>query len=206
MGFAHFVCFSGSIGPKQLTTIEEAGKLIRKFGLWRSPFGSAKSGSPIPTLISANSGLISARDVLRSPLWPDPTEHGGKRDTSVALALNGSLVNASYKNLVTVNPVQPTFRRLMNRITGRIEGYWGSPADAQTESGEMELEDKIAQLFPMMKAIWDGAPPASLFRSWYSVIPFNQSFFKIWVILILILFFLCGWVYLSIMAFPVIQK
>ena len=40
-----------------------------------------------PTLISASSALVSMADMKRAPLWPDPLEHAGKRDTSVSMAI-----------------------------------------------------------------------------------------------------------------------
>jgi creatinine amidohydrolase len=35
LGFCHFVCFSGTSTPRQLTAIEEAGKMVRGLGGWR---------------------------------------------------------------------------------------------------------------------------------------------------------------------------
>ncbi|MCM2322771.1 MAG: creatininase family protein, partial [Oligoflexia bacterium] len=45
-GFLHFACFSGHLGPRQLTAIEDAGKIIRrKAGLRRY----ARSGRAVPS-------------------------------------------------------------------------------------------------------------------------------------------------------------
>ena len=96
-GFLHFVCFSGNLGPKQLTAIEEAGKSIRRSGRWGRWAGvMARRNSVSPTLISASSALTSWKDVLASPFGPDPEEHGGRRDTSIALAISKDLVDPSY--------------------------------------------------------------------------------------------------------------
>jgi creatinine amidohydrolase len=206
MGFVHFVCFSGHLGPRQLTAIEDAGKLIRRFTIWKIPFSKSRRGRQVPTLISANSALVSARDVLRSPLWPDPEEHGGKRDTSVALAIAGELVDPMYKNIVNKELESSRFKRAFSRITKSVEGYWGNPGEGDSMLGAALLKEQVEKVFPKMKAIWEGAPPASLFRSWYSIIPPNKSFYRIWLLLIGIFIFLSGWIYLSLMLLPIAEK
>jgi hypothetical protein len=40
--------------------------------------------------------------------------------------------------------------------------------------------------------------PETLFRSWYSVLPPNRSFFKSWVFAMAVLFLMLGWVYISV--------
>jgi hypothetical protein len=53
-----------------------------------------------------------------------------------------------------------------------------------------------------MQAIWEGAPPASLFRSWYSIFPPNKSLFKVWILVAFLMTFTLGWMYLSLLFFP----
>jgi len=201
MGFVHFVCFSGHLGPRQLTAIEDAGKLIRRFTMWKKLSSKFRTRRLVPTLISANSGLVTVQDVLRSPLWPDPKEHGGKRDTSVALSLDGVYVDPLYKNLASREIESSSLRRAWRRITHRVDGYWGAPQEGEAALGEALLNGQVDTLFPKMSAIWEGAQPASLFRSWYSIIPPNKSFYKIWLLLVAILIFLSGWLYLSFIVF-----
>ena len=206
MGFVNFVCFSGHLGPRQLTAIEDAGKLIRRFTIWKKLLSKLKSGRPFPTLISANSSLVSANDVLRSPLWPDPKEHGGKRDTSVALAIAGDYVDPLYKNLVNRDLEDSSISRAWSRITNQVEGYWGSPQEGESGLGEVVLNEQVSKVFPKMRVIWEGGSPASLFRSWYSIIPPNKSFYRVWLLLIAIFVFLVGWIYLCFMLLPIAGK
>ncbi|MEO5970479.1 MAG: creatininase family protein [Bdellovibrionia bacterium] len=206
IGFVHFVCFSGHLGPRQLTAIEDAGKTIRRFSIWKQILLRLRSGRPVPTLISANSGLISVKDVLRSPLWPDPEEHGGKRDTSIALAIAENCVDPLYKNLVNKDLESSSIKRVWSRITNQVQGYWGNPQEAESAFGLSILNEQVKKLFPKMRAIWEGAPPASSFRSWYSIIPPNNSFYRIWLLLIAIFIFLSGWLYLCLMLLPLTGK
>jgi creatinine amidohydrolase len=207
MGFVHFVCFSGHLGPKQLTAIEDAGKLIRRFSILKKLTSKFRSARLVPTLISANSGLISAKDVLRSPLWPDPKEHGGKRDTSVALAIGGDcVVDPLYKNLINKDLDSSSIKRVWNRVTNQVEGYWGNPQESEPGLGEAVLNEQVKSIFPKLRVIWEGAPPASLFRSWYSIIPPNKSFYRIWLLLIAILILFSSWVYLCFMLLPLVEK
>ncbi len=206
MGFVHFVCFSGHLGPRQLTAIEDAGKLIRRFTIWKMLFLKLRSGRPVPTLISANSGLVSVQDVLRSPLWPDPKEHGGKLDTSVALAIATESVNPLYKNLVKRELENSPIKRALNRVMNQVNGYWGNPQEGDLALGEDLLNQQVEKVFPKMRVIWEGGLPASLFRSWYSIIPPNKSFYRVWLLLIAIFICLAGWIYLCLMMLPIVER
>ena len=77
-GFRHFVCFSGHLGPKQLTAIEDAARIVTKQGMFRPRKLRA-------TLISASSAFVAVKDLRHSILFPNPPEHGGQQDTSSAL-------------------------------------------------------------------------------------------------------------------------
>lgn len=197
-GFLHFVCFTGSLGPKQLTAIEEAGKMIQKSGRWGRWAGSfSRINTPKPTLISANSALISWEKVLASPFWPDPEEHGGQRDTSVALVIDKGLVDPEFATLPKMERESSRWLRNLGRRLGRIQGYWGNPGGASVEAGEKEINDKLNEVFPKMRAVWEGANPAFLFRSWYSILPPNKSFFKAWLLLVIICLVMAAWGLLS---------
>ncbi len=198
LGFSHFVCYSGHIGPRQLTAIEEAGLIIRKQNRrkrWRSKLMGFKTH--YPTLISARSAFIPLKDVLKSPFWPDPIEHGGKRDTSVALALNEKEVKPLYKTLSNFPQNSSRWMRNLNRRRNRMTGYWGNPSGAEAALGEQELLKIITRLFPKLKAVWDGANPNSIFRSWYSILPPNKSFFKAWILVACIICLMATWILLN---------
>lgn len=201
-GFFHFVCFSGHLGPRQLTAIEEAGGMIyrstRWIRLWRRLTGSGRG--PLPALVSASSALVSVADVRRSPVFLDPSEHGGRRDTSVALAL-GVAADADAPHAAL--PERPRLHaskwaRLAMHLRHRGEGYWGRPAEATPGWGEGVLKGSIDEVFPKLRAMLEGADPNLLFRSWYSLIPTNRTFFKAWLLALSVTFILLAWVLLNL--------
>ncbi|MCM2276925.1 MAG: creatininase family protein [Oligoflexia bacterium] len=188
-GFLHFACFSGHLGPRQLTAIEDAGKIIRrKAGLRRF----SRSGQLLPSLVSASSALTTLND-LRTPFWPDPEEHGGARDTSVAQAL-GLLV---IPELPPDQPRNPSWLgRGLNRWMRSASGYWGKPSLATPEQGEVALKSTLERVFPKLRAVWEGSNPNHFFRSWYSLLPPNKSFARGWMLGLLLFLMLVLWAYL----------
>lgn len=188
-GFMHFVCFSGNAGPKHLTAVEEAGRI-----LWRSHWYRRRSKKP--RLVSASSAMVTARQVLRSPFWPSPPEHGGSADTSVALAMAKSLVDPVYTSLPQVDGSDSALGRLVRRMRRQANGYWGDPAHATAAQGEKMLQDTIDRVFPKLNAVWEGANPRWIFRSWYGILPPNQSFFRAWLLAVAVagVFFAMVWV------------
>lgn len=202
MGFRHFVCFSGHLGPKQLTAIEDAGKIIS-----RRPFLSRFTFPFLPknhsihsqaSLVSACSALTSLHDLKQSPFWPDPAEHGGERDTSIALATDPQIVANSYASLITIPRESSALIRLFHRTRKKIHGYWGSPALSDPEKGNQILTESIHDLFPKLRAVWEGTNPNHLFRSWYSILPPNKSFIKGWTLAILLILMI--WIYLNFLG------
>jgi creatinine amidohydrolase len=193
-GFYHFVCFSGHLGPKQLTAIEEAGSIIRKTGRWTRLGGAlAGRGKLRPSLVSASSSFVSFKDVLKSPFWPDPEEHGGERDTSMALALMRDWVDPAYQSLPPVEKASSRWSRNFKRRLRQLGSYWGKPESAQAQVGEKEVFAKLEKVFPKLRAVWEGANPNFLFRSWYSIFPPNKSFFKAWLLALWIVVVLVLW-------------
>jgi creatinine amidohydrolase/Fe(II)-dependent formamide hydrolase-like protein len=185
-GFRHFVCFSGHLGPKQLTAIEDAAKIITK----RSRF--------LPTsrhceLVSASSAQVSAADLKESLFWPDPKEHGGARDASVSLWLKQVSEPERLSTLISQDRPDTWIARGSKRFAGKVSGYWGAPAFATEEAGRKEISSTLDLVFPKLRAVWEGSNPNSLFRSYYSIIPFNKSFFKAWVLAFIVLVLLLMW-------------
>lgn len=206
MGFAHFVCFSGHIGPRQLTAIEDAGKIILR-RTWLKRLLRLGGKGPFPSLVSARSGLITAADVRKAPLWPDPLEHGGQRDTSIALALavaEQRSVDPAFVGLPAVERSGSTFSRLFARLTRARKGYWGpAPSQATPESGQKTLIGTVDEVFPKLRAVWEGANPDSLFRSWYSILPPNKSFAVAWLLTFALLGLLLAWFYVFVQGIRV---
>lgn len=203
-GYFHYVAVTGHLGPKSLTALEEAGGLIRKSTRWirfaRRLMGSrANALGPLPSLVSACSSQISAATVRESPLFVDTREHGGRRDTSVALALDPSLVDPGYTQLATQAWASPSHRaRAWLRLTRKISGYWGKPSEASAAWGRGVLQGSVDEIFPKLRAVFEGADPNLLFRSWYSIVPPNRSFFQSWLLATAFAAILLMWVFVNL--------
>ncbi len=199
MGFRHFACFSGHLGPKQLTAIEEAGKIVRRrtgaWG-WRKIF---RRGIPA-SLVSACSALVTRKEVFRSPFTSDPIEHGGAYDTSLALALDPTRVDPNYRLLGKIQNTGWAWARSWRRSRGQLSGYWGAPAEADAKKGEEALREQVDTLFPKLRAVWEGAPPDGLFRSWYSFLWPNHSFFTVYLLTGVAFLLMIAWFYLALDA------
>ncbi len=203
-GFRNYACFSGHLGPKQLTAIEEAGRIVNR----RLPFQPRG-----PVLVSACSALVGFATMRQSPLWMDPTEHGGARDTSVALHLArgaGSAGGASDVGGVQVAPgyaeLPPESRkssgiaRIIDYWSGKRSGYWGKPGAADAAVGEKLLEGTLDEVFPKLKAVLEGSNPQVVFRSWYSILPIHKSFFRAYLLAFGFLALFSLWIYLNLQA------
>jgi creatinine amidohydrolase/Fe(II)-dependent formamide hydrolase-like protein len=189
-GFFRFVCFSGHLGPRQLTAIEEAGKILNRWRLLDALAGKIARAE----FASASSALAPLQVVRGSPLWPDPEEHGGARDTSVALALRAGEAAGddagraaanravAFAELPAVKRPGGRLERLRLRVLRQRAGYWGEPAKADLGRGERELRDSLNEVFPKLRAMWEGTSPNLLFRTYYSILPPNRSFFRAWVL------------------------
>lgn len=174
-GFLQFVCFSGNAGPRHLTAVEEAGRM-----LWRQAW--FKSRARRPRLVSATSASVRWPAVARSPLWPAPAEHGGGDDTSIALAIARGVVDPMYAALPRMEAGRGMLGTFLARTRRQISGYWGEPARATAEHGEALLAQTVEDVFPKLRAVWEGANPRWIFSSWYGVFPPNRSFFRAWLL------------------------
>lgn len=197
-GFRYFAVVSGNAGPRQLTAIEEAGRFLRKRHLRFGIFPNARA----PMLVSANSVLIDDAEKSLSSFFMNPKEHGGERDAGVALACSPDLVDE--KLLRTQSPVEPAtagLARWREGRSGRIAGYWGAPARGDATKGGALLDGKAKALALKLRAAIEGGKPHTLFKSWYSLVPTNQSLFRIWVLVILLATVLGAWTLVSLQAF-----
>lgn len=195
-GFRHFACVSGHLGPRQLTAIEEAGK---RFG------GIMKILNPAPNirLLSVSSALVSAKDVLRSPFWPDPKEHGGEKDTSLGHYIVPDHMEKKRIPLDEKHREGTFVQRAISRFFGRLPAYWGNPSKGKSEAGRAKIDEWIKEVFPKLRAVWEGSPPRSNFRSWYSILPPNWSFFKAWVLFLFVFVLMLAWMWLFYQDFDV---
>lgn len=174
-GFCQFVCFSGIIAPRQLAAIEDASRL-----LWKNSF--LKSRARRPRLASASSRLVRARSVWHSPFWPTPREHGGAVDTSLSLAIARGIVDPMASALPPISRDSSAFSHGIQRARGQVSGYWGDPAKATAEQGHLLFTEQVDEVWPQLRAVWQGAVAHRVFRSWYGILPPNQSFFRSWLL------------------------
>ena len=107
--------------------------------------------------------------------------------TSVALALDPSLVDPSGKHLPTVEREPLWVTRGLKRASHQVRGYWGAPKEASVERGQAEFKKIVERAFPRLKSHLSGVFSPSAFRSWYSIIPSNRSFFKSWILALAVL-------------------
>lgn len=193
LGFRHFSCLSGNHSPKQLTAIEDAGKIIQRSGM----FFTKK-----PIFLSLSSLKIQSQDFKRSFWFSDPIEHGGARDTAIALSSRPTRVDPSFELLPEVRLSESKFDRWLARIMGKTRGYWGSPATAQAKNGQKILKSQAQTIAREMIPILKKEKRArSQFRSWYSVLPHHKSFLKAWLLIIATLGLMFAWIYLSFKTF-----
>lgn len=197
MGFRYFACFSGCPSPKQLTAIEEVSRhaRLRSGATWLRKI--TRPSQAFPIIVSANSAVVEAKTVFASPLMPDPREHGGERDTSIALALARESVEASYVALPPCERPDSAFHRWMDYWFKRRSGYWGDPAAGTAERGEVLLREEADRIFPHLRALLEGRVTMNQFKTWYSAFPPNWSFFHGWMLFIGIVLLMAAWIMLS---------
>lgn len=193
-GFRTFVCFTGHPGPKQLTAIEEASVWLRR----RTGGLFSRKGA---ILVSAMSGLVNRKQVMKSPLALDPEEHGGALDTSIAQVAAPSLVGGQFRELPPRALPKSPWVRNWTRRRGALEGYWGSPATADVKAGDHWFQETVNTIFPKLQAVLNGDPVVTHFKSWYSVIPANRSLFRVWILFWMILILLGIWIFVVLGSF-----
>lgn len=199
-GFRYFCVVTGNAGPRQLTVIEEAGKFLRKRHLRFGVFPNSRA----PVLISGNSVLIDESEKSHSSFFMAPKEHGGARDAGVALASAPELVDE--KLLRTLAPIETRgnlFQRWRDGRSGKLIGYWGNPAAGDAKQGAALIDEKAQTLAIKLQAAIEGGKPHALFKSWYSLVPSNQSLFRVWILVFFLTVMLATWTFLSLQTFMV---
>ncbi len=197
-GFRYFIAISGNPGPRQLTAIEEAGKFLRKRHLRFGIFPNAQA----PMLVSASSVLLDDDEKSLSVLFMAPPEHGGARDASLAMAYAGDQINEPLRqSLPKIDSHSSLFERWKNRRARTVSGYIGDPAAGTVARGKGIVEQKAKTLAIKFRAAAEGGKPHQIFKSWYSLIPSNQSLFRIWLLVVLLAILLAGWTMLSLQTF-----
>lgn len=196
-GYLYFATLALPATPQQITLAEDAFKRVRTRYWYKKP---AKR----PVLLPLVSGTIDPSTVRSAPLWPAPDQHGGARDTSIALAIEKDWVQSHALTLpqafLTLSPMQQLRARISHKDS-TPQGYWGEPAQATIEQGQVWLASQATTLTDLLEGALT-AKRADTYaqknlRSYYSIIPFNQSFAKSWGLAALIVFTwgIVFWVY-----------
>ncbi|MBC7385700.1 MAG: creatininase family protein [Cryobacterium sp.] len=202
-GFRYFIAVSGNAGPRQLTTIEDAGKFLRKRHLRFGIF--PKSNTPL--LVSGSSVVFDSEEKSMSPFAMLPPEHGGARDASIALALasgaNQALDHALIEACPAVAAEGGLFSRWRKWRRGEVRGYWGNPKLGTAADGHARILEKARTISVKFKAATEGGNGRHIFKSWYSVVPSNQSLFRVWLLVGLLAILLGAWTFYSLQLFLV---
>jgi hypothetical protein len=139
---------------------------------------------------------------LRAPFWSDPEEHGGSRDISIGLALGLLDDSSGHRHLPAFSRPPSLAARIRSHLAGKTQGYWGDPAAASRERGDALLSGYVDSVFPRVRALLEGRGKASDFRSWYSVLPPNWSFFRAWILFFMVFLIAATWMYLMLRELP----
>lgn len=185
-GFRWFACVSGHLGPRQLTAIEEAGRILSRKWIGRKI-----------SFVSASSTLIQSESFWKSFFFPWTEEHGGAIDTSIALAIDSKKVDPFFSHLPRKNSENSTFNYLLKRIDHSLDGYWGDPSTASQKRGSEIIEKTATDIFLQLKPFLEekGSRYKNKFKSKFTLLPWNWSFFKAWVLAFLTGLLLLLWAY-----------
>lgn len=211
LGFYQFACYSGTASPRHLTAIEEASKSFQNRGwaaLWKQNFPHRPLKKCV--LLSLTSALVKPTDVKNAPFFLTKTDHGGENDTSMALLLSEKTI--AFKNSLARCPIEKMQNQPLRLSFGlgwikspKSEGgYWGSPAIADPQKAKILLDSQIEKIISKMEEVLiKRKNPQFVFRSWYSILPPNQSYFKAWVLFIAFFVIFSAWITLVVQfSFP----
>jgi creatinine amidohydrolase/Fe(II)-dependent formamide hydrolase-like protein len=190
LGFHNFAVVSSHLSPRQLTAIEDAGRIVSRghlFGL-----------GPKTRLIPVSSALVPSNDSWASPMIAIPPEHAGAMDTGLVLKLNPDWVKPDYRSLPLVERPRATATRFIDYFRGRVGGYWGNPAGADPAMYDQDLDRKNATLVESIRVVLETGQGMGAFRSSYRFFPLNGSFFKAYLLATIFFILMLLWVIWSL--------
>lgn len=174
-GFRFFGVVSGHLGPRQLTAIEEAGKLFKRRTRFSRLIGFRAKDSH-RALFSVSSALVPEKEARRHPFSPRYADHAGRIERSKLLSIDPEWVKPADAGAAM-----------------QVEGSAGE--------GKSLYADEVVLLLPKIRAVLSGSDANGLFRSWYSLFPINSSFFLGWLLVAALLTLIVGWAMIVIAAF-----
>ena len=189
LGQRNFIAVNSHLSPKQVMALEDAAKIVTG----RSWYVGSKA-----QLVSVTSALVEAKHVFESPMIALPEEHGGAGDTSVLLHLAPALVKSSYVDLEPAERPKASIRRFFRYLSNEIDGYWGRPAHASAREGGVGLDSEVQLLCTKLIPWLEKGQGGAQFRSAYRYFPYNWSFAKAYILLILIFVMGLLWVFWSV--------
>ncbi|MBC7395877.1 MAG: creatininase family protein [Bdellovibrionales bacterium] len=185
LGFQNFTAVSAQLSPRQLTALEDAGKIVSRNKI----FGGKKA-----QLVSVMGLLVDAKAVWDSPMIALPKEHAGAFDTGLMLKWNPGLVGEGASALPSIPQPKPSFSRFIAYCKNELDGYWGRPADASVASASVEMSRDIESIALKMVPWLEQGKGQGIFKSAYRYFPMNGSFFKAYLLAILFFFVMLLWV------------
>jgi len=189
LGFKNFVVVNSHLAPKQITALEDAAKIVS---------GRAWRVGKKSQMVSVTGALIDARTVFESPMIALPDEHGGERDTSFMLAFAGETVSKGFTELIPAPKPKASVARFFAYLSNEIDGYWGRPADAAAERAKIDLATEVNLLVERLIPWLEKGQGGRQFLSAYRYFPFNGSFFKAYVLAVILFVMMMIWVLWSV--------
>lgn len=183
MGFKNFAVLSSHMTPRQLCAIEDAAKIVSKKGC---------------SLVSLSSVLVDRTRIIESPMIALPDEHAGAFDTALLLSSHPELVSTNALNLTEIKAPKASPSRLFDYFRGKIDGYWGNPAAADSSLAKSKLDHDFNLLVEKLKPVLEKGKGQGAFRSAYRFFPFNGSFFKAYLLALVFFMSVLMWVIMGV--------
>lgn len=174
-GFRYFAAYSAIGGGPQLVALEEVGKAVRRKFWWK--------GRSAPRFFSLTSGKIPSEALRRSLFIYTPSEHGGSQETAWLRLFEPDQVASEL----------PGARERQGGLWPE-RGYWGNPGGTDSESAEKDIMHHVTKIGEDLALLLRGAYQGNTFRSWFSVLPWNSSYFKVWIVLVVLFAVLLAWI------------
>ncbi|MBU6153168.1 MAG: creatininase family protein [Bdellovibrionales bacterium] len=184
LGFKNFIVVNSHHTPKQITALEDAAKLVNgRLGWMGRKF----------QMVSISGALVDAKTVFESPMIALPDEHGGERDTSFMLANDHSAVLTNYRDLPEIPRPKASVLRFFDYLNHRIDGYWGRPSHSSAQNGETDFSTEMNLLVERLLPWLEKGQGSSQFLSAYRFFPFNGSFFKAYILSVILFVMMMVW-------------
>jgi creatinine amidohydrolase len=189
LGFTRFLSVNSHLAPKQITTLEDAARIVSGRSWW---VGKKSQ------LLSVTGALVDTRTVFESPMIALPQEHGGEKDASFMLAYAPEQVSNGVLALPVVAKPKASIGRFFKYLSHEIDGYWGAPASANADQARVDLTQEVSLLVEKVIPWLERGRGGRQFLSAYRFFPFNGSFFKAYLLALIFAFMMLAWIFWSV--------